>query len=61
MPVHLPQEQENGGGQDDECVAQHPEKVREDAGKIPGNDRALKLDGVDKGQCVGDLLKYAAD
>ena len=46
---HLPEEEEDGEGGEDDAVAQHPRKVGESRRKIAEECRPLHLDGMDKG------------
>ena len=57
---HLSQEQKNRGGENDEGIAENPPEVREYARIVAGDNGALHLDGVNKGQGVGDLFEHAA-
>ena len=57
---HLSQEQKNRGDENDEGIAENPPQMREDARIVARDNGALHLDGMDKGQGIGDLFEHAA-
>ena len=61
LPPHLPQKEAHGGSRCRRCIAEHPADMRQNTGKVAGEQRPLHLHCVDKRQQIRRAPEYAAD